>query len=193
MIRRLLISIVVIAIVLATACNRHENPSAVAEPQRPADTFVNFDLEPVKSADGAEQWIGTYRAQGKVAKFRIDFGLSESKSVKNAADINFGEGTLLPEQGSDASVLLADLQKAMQAKTSPAVPAEKKSVPFSFANLGDRSSQGGTWKVRKLTFGDGDRQSEVFLNIDTAAKKGQFSMKDPSYGDLLLAELAKVL
>jgi hypothetical protein len=45
----------------------------------------------------------------------------------------------------------------------------------------------------KLIFGDGDRESEIFLHINACIKKGQFSMKDPGYGDLALAELAKVL
>src|ERR1039457_2735960 len=45
----------------------------------------------------------------------------------------------------------------------------------------------------KLIFGDGDRESEIFLHINASIKKGQFSMKDPRFGDLALAELAKVL
>jgi hypothetical protein len=31
----------------------------------------------------------------------------------------------------------------------------------------------------KLIFGDGDRESEIFLHINASIKKGQFSMKDP--------------
>jgi hypothetical protein len=43
------------------------------------------------------------------------------------------------------------------------------------------------------SFGEGDQESEVFLNIHPAIRKGQFSMKDPDYGDLVLKELAQVL
>jgi hypothetical protein len=51
----------------------------------------------------------------------------------------------------------------------------------------------GKFLTMKLIFGDGDRESEIFLHINASIKKGQFSMKDPRFGDLALAELAKVL
>ena len=51
----------------------------------------------------------------------------------------------------------------------------------------------GNWTALKLFLGQGEQESELFLNINIETKKGQFSMKDPDYGDLALAELAKVL
>jgi len=39
----------------------------------------------------------------------------------------------------------------------------------------------------------GDGSSEVFLNLNPALGKGEFSIKDPEYGDGVLQELAKVL
>jgi hypothetical protein len=45
----------------------------------------------------------------------------------------------------------------------------------------------------KLFFGEGDGESEVFLNLNPTLRQGQFSIKDSDYGDAVLAELAKVL
>lgn len=46
--------------------------------------------------------------------------------------------------------------------------------------------------MTKLFFGDCDDEVEVFLNFNLAIRKGQFSAKDPEYGDQLLKDLAKV-
>ena len=45
----------------------------------------------------------------------------------------------------------------------------------------------------KIFLGEGDDEAEVFLNINARIGKGQFSMKDPDYGDLALKHLAMVL
>jgi len=195
---------VAIALILG-GCSRRESRSAVAETHFPSDESVAFELEPVQGGDGSQQWIGTYASQGKVARFRMDFGPLESPPGKTAAEskIKFGEGTLIPEPASDSSVLLADLQKALHAKTRPR-PAEKRtSVPFTYAKIGENLSQAsgggfsetppGNWTALKLIFGSEDKEGEVFLNINSNIKKGQFSMKDTDYGDRVLAELAKVL
>jgi hypothetical protein len=169
------------------------------------DAPVSFDLEPLQSSDGSRQWIGAYNSSGKAARFRMDFGAAESTPGKTAGDpaVLSGEGTLIPEPGSDSSVLLVDLQKALRARTAPQAPLTKTSVPFTYVNIGDHLSQAqaggfnanppGDWTAMRLIFGDGNRESEIFLHINASTKKGQFSMKDPRYGDLALAELAKVL
>lgn len=135
----------------------------------------------------------------------MDFGPSESTPGKTAGEtaVKSGEGALMPEPGSDSSALLADLQKALGAKAAPTAPPAKTSVPFTYINVGESLSQApgggfianppGDWTALKLVFGDGDRESEIFLHINAGARKGQFSLKDPRFGDLALAELAKVL
>ncbi len=45
----------------------------------------------------------------------------------------------------------------------------------------------------KILIGEGNREAQVFLNINPKIRKGQFSIQNPDDGDLLLAELAKVL
>jgi hypothetical protein len=98
---------------------------------------------------------------------------------------------------------LADLHKALQAKVQPLPASKRTSIPFTYANIGDNLSQvrgggfntkpPGNWTALKLFLGEGDQEGELFLNINPKIRKGQFSMKDPDYGDLVLAELAKVL
>ena len=201
MIRWLAMGTVAVASVLLSGCNGGADRGLAVERQLPAPAFVVFDLEPLPSTDGSKQWIGIYNSTGKIARFRIDFGAAES--TPGNPGVKSGEGTLLPEPGSDSSVLLADLQKALRAKTAHTAPLTKTSVPFTYVNMGDNLSQAsaggfntnppGNWTALKLIFGDGDRQSEIFLHINASSKKGQFSMKDSGYGDLALAELAKVL
>ena len=205
MIRWPVICTAAVALVLLPGCNRVADRSLAVEHHLSDEASVGFDLEPLQSGDGSRQWIGIYNSPGKIARFRIDFGAAESTPGKTAGDsgVKSGEGTLIPEPGSDSSVLLVDLQKALRAKTAPRVPLIKTSIPFTYVNLGDNLSQArgggfsanapGNWTALKLIFGDGDRESEIFLHINASIKKGQFSMKDPRYGDLALAELAKVL
>lgn len=99
--------------------------------------------------------------------------------------------------------MLAYLEKALQAKNRHLPTAKKTGVPFTYASFGDNLSQAvgggfsasrpGNWTAIKLFLGQGDQEGEVFLNINPKFRKGQFSMKDPDYGDLVLTELAKVL
>ena len=194
-----------VALVLLPGCHRVADPSVAAERHVSDDAPVSFDLEPLQSSDGSRQWIGAYNSSGKAARFRMDFGAAESTPGKTAGDpaVLSGEGTLIPEPGSDSSVLLVDLQKALRARTAPQAPLTKTSVPFTYVNIGDHLSQAqaggfnanppGDWTAMRLIFGDGDRESEILLHINASTKKGQFSMKDPRYGDLALAELAKAL
>lgn len=100
-------------------------------------------------------------------------------------------------------MLLVDLKKALQAKTPPAKVKRSTSLPFTYAILGEnetRSPDGGfndkpagNWTAMKIFIeGDSD-QGEVFLNFNSQLKKAEFSIKDPDYGDLVLAKLATVL
>lgn len=172
----------VAALAFLLSCSRPaDSAPVVVEKAQPAPTFVEVDLQPLPGDHGAQVWLATYNAAGKTAKFRMDFGAAESTPNGKS-----GEGTVIPQAGSDSSALLADLQKVLQAKTAPVAPPTKTSVPFTYILQGSDSAM-------KLIFGDGDKQSEILMNIDSAAKKAKFSMKDPRYGDLALAELAKAL
>jgi hypothetical protein len=45
----------------------------------------------------------------------------------------------------------------------------------------------------KIFIGDGEDESEVFLNFNSVSRKAQFSEKDVDYGDTVVAKLATVL
>ena len=114
-----------------------------------------------------------------------------------------GQGRFLAEPGSDATVILADLQKALEAKTTPAKTQRVQALPFTFVNLGDNLSQAsgggfnanppGGWTAIKIFMGEGEQEGEVFVNFNQAIGKGQFSIKDADYDDLVLKQLATVL
>jgi len=197
--------IATVALAFLAGCNRGVDRGSAVEQPRQEEASVSFDLEPQPSRDGSQEWIGVYNSSGKVARFRMDFGAAESVPGKAAGDpvVLSGEGTLLPEPGSDPSALLTELQKALRAKGAATAPVTKISVPFTYVKIGEHlspvpgggfnASPPGDWMGMKLIFGDGDRVSEVYLHINVSAKKAQFSMKDPRYGDLVLTELAKAL
>src|ERR1051325_3070580 len=131
------------SLVVLAGCNRAEDVGVAVVHDLPEEASVVFDLQPLQSSDGSQQWIGIYNSPGKIARFRMDFGTPESTPGKNAGDpaVKSGEGTLLPEPGSDSSVLLADLQKALRAKTAPRAPDTKTSIPFTYVYAGENLSQ----------------------------------------------------
>ncbi len=159
-----------------------------------------FEIAPVESKSGFRQWVASYATAGKVARFRIELGPTKADSDKKFP-ISSGSGRFLREPGSDPSILLADLKKALEAKTVPNKVKRIASLPFEFAILGEnqsRSREGGFsdkppggWMAMKIFLAGGE--GEVFLNLNTLANKAEFSIKDADYGDIVLAELAKVL
>jgi hypothetical protein len=191
-------------LLLLAACSRPNGGVALAEHYLADDPSVGFDLQPLGKGT-ASQWIATYASHGRIARFRIELGQARASTSDEGRQfgITSGEGRLVPERGSDSSLLLIDLRKALQAKTEIKPASTKTIVTFTFANIGDNLPQtngggfaerpAGNWTALKLFFGEGDKEAEVFLNINRQIRKAQFSMKDPDYGDLVLEELAKVL
>jgi hypothetical protein len=51
----------------------------------------------------------------------------------------------------------------------------------------------GNWTPMKIFIGEREQEGEVFLNLNPVLQKGQFSIKDPDYGGIVLARLAEVL
>jgi len=166
---------------------------------------VGFDIEPLPSDGSVQHWLATYSSKGKTAKFRIELGSSKPLEDKESRDfdIKHGEGRFLAEPGSDASVLLADLKSALEAKNSPEKIQRARDLPFVFVSFGQNQSQEpgggfnaqppGHWTPIKLFIGKGEQEGKVFLNLNLVIKKGEFSIKDADYGDIVLAQLAGVL
>jgi len=126
-------------------------------------------------------------------------------TMRNSEDFDArqGQGRFLVEPGSDASVLLQDLKKALGAKVLPKKVRRRSSLSFVYVSFGDNESQApnggfnfippGHWTPMKIFIGEGDDEGQVFVNTNPVMRKGQFSIKGEEYGDIVLARLATVL
>jgi len=181
------------------ACKRQ-----TAETYIPDEGSLGFDIEPINGTAG-RQFIATYSAQGKTAKFRIQFGEAKASTNSDARALNlqFGTGKFIAEPGSEASILLVDLKKALDGRTIPVKVQRTPELPFTYVTLGERMSQSaqsgfsekpaGNWTLTKIFIEEDNQEGEVYLNYNPAIRKAQFSIKDPDYADFLMAQLAKVL
>jgi hypothetical protein len=193
--------------VIANGCNQPSSPPLAQETEQYLSdpNSVPFDIEPVKSAEGHTVWLATYSSQGKIARFKLELEPSTALADKESKefDIRSGKGRIRSEPDSDASVLLSDLKKALEAKTLPTKVRRTSSLLFTYVTFGERNSQSpgggfsakpaGNWTAMKIFLGEGEQEGQVFLNLNPKMRKGQFSMKDSDYGDIVLAYLVKVL
>jgi hypothetical protein len=212
MIRRLIVVCVALVLVIGAGC-KEKQAQQEKRPTHPprlegieagaaVESAVTFDIAPAPSNGGKTEWMATYVSQGKTARFGIELGQGREVGVAGI-NIQTSEGRLIAQAGSDASVLLIDLKKELQAKKFPAKVKRASSLSFNFAMLGEDQSRSptggftskppGDWIAYKLTFEEGDEEGEVYLNLDPAAKKGEFSIKDADFGDFVLAKLATLL
>jgi hypothetical protein len=143
--------------------------------------------------------------EGQDREIQIELG--HAKSIKDNEQVDFdiqsGKGRFIAVPGSDASVLLADLKNALEAKTFPKHSKRVATLPFTFVTFGNNESQSsgagfspkpaGHWTPMKIFIGEGEQEGQVFVNLNPVSKKGQFSMKDQDYGDIVLSQLAGVL
>ena len=118
--------------------------------------------------------------------------------------IKSGKGRLIAEPGSDASVLLHDLEIVLEAKQLSRKSAACRRPSLHVGALwgiidpkrlngGFNAQPPGNWTPIKVFIGEGEQEGEVFMNMNPILKKGQFSIKDEEYGDAVLARLAEVL
>jgi len=188
------------------ACNRpiRGTQEHASETYVPVPGAVAFDIKPLPSTEGYE-WLATYQGQGKTARFRIELAKAHSLDDEESRsfDIKSGQGRFVAEPGSDASALLKELRTALEARSLPGKVRRANTLPFTFVTFGQHQSQAtdggfssnppGNWTPMKIFIGEGDQEGEVFLNLNLVLAKGQFSIKDPDYGDIVLRQLASVL
>jgi len=188
------------------ACNRPVQGTLqhASETYIPVPGAVAFDIKPLPSAEGY-QWLATYQDQGKTARFRIELAKAHSLDDKESRtfDIKSGQGRFIAEAGSDGSALLNALKAALEAKSLPAKIHRVSTLQFTFVSFGNNQSQAseggfsstppGNWTPMKIFIGEGEQEGEVFLNLNPVLAKGQFSIKDADYGDIILRQLAGVL
>ena len=180
--------------------------SGLREPVLTPEGALNFAIRQAGAAAGSTQlWDCSYSSSGKTAKFRLEFDAAHSRTESDSAPMTFGKGAFLAVPGSDASSLIQDLQKPLQANGIPPSLHRVPELAFTYAHYGDHMSQAvsggfaedppGDWSVYKLFVGttkDGE-PAEIFLNVDAPAGVGQFARKDPQYGETLLSYLSSVL
>jgi hypothetical protein len=187
--------LVLLAISVLIACRQHSSsPEARARVESSvplAQTYVatagavKFDILPMGGTEDAHQWLASYTDEGRTTRFRIELGQ---------------QGKFLAETGSDPLPLLDSLQKALGAKRMPQNVKQADVLPFDYEVLGEdqtRSADGsftdkpkGTWTALKVLLAHG--KGEVSLNLNLADHQGEFAVKDAKYGDIVLAELARV-
>ena len=209
---RILWAVLIVSLISVEACQKPlTNPeqttaaNSKAEARFPEEPpTVMFDIKPA-TLDGKSQssllYDCIYQSGGKTARFRIEWRQSGPLS----SDVPFAaaDGRFLAVQGSDNSVLLNDLEKALEAKEIPQKVFRVKEVPFDAVLLGDHQTRDpsggfhdsprGDWVLLKLFLPKGGDDGEVFLHINQVLGKAEFSIKDEEYGNYLLGQLAKVL
>jgi hypothetical protein len=164
------------------------------------DGWLMFDLQPLQQSGAFQRYDCTFEAEGKTARFQFEVN---SGATSGDPPIALGSGKLIAVAGSDASVFLRKLQKALEAKTLPVQSKRIAELPFTAAFLGTNQSHSkdggfftkppGHWTAMKIFIGNQNDPAEVFLNFNPVLHKGEFSIKDSDYGDDVLKELAKVL
>jgi hypothetical protein len=182
----------------------HAQKKEIAEVYIPDANSVGFDIAPALEPN-VSIWIGTYRSQGKTARFRFELGPSKTSDYPFPNyRVTSGNGEFTLVNGSENDVLLNDLKIALEAKKLPTRVTRLAELPFTYATFGEHESQApghggfndkprGHWTVSKIFIGEGKHECEFFLNFNPIMKKGQFSIKDPDCGDEILEQLAKVL
>ncbi len=171
-------------------------------------TFAIKLLSEVQETDGVKKtWLATYEKENKKALFRFEIIFKPLKKIdEKGIAVAFSKGIFYKEKNSDPSVLLVDLKRVLDAKILPTDVIKQESLPFTIAFLGTNLSKSednngiagsfnenppGQWTPAKVfvAYGNG----EFFLNINETEKIAEISIKDSSYGDIVLAELAKIL
>jgi hypothetical protein len=174
----------------------------------PADqpgSFTLIELNSKEVDDGTlKTWIATSRANGnKPFKFRLELLF---KATQGNSRFAFSKGAIIREKDADGQQFLAEVARAIESEVAAPMTSELVDrLEFSTAILGTSLSRGtsgntvaggftsskpGNWSALKLFLADGE--GEVFLNINPIAGIGEFSTKDPDYGEVVLRELATV-
>ena len=203
--KALLLSATLLVVGSFVGCKRQapETQTQVQDtPYVPNDGSVSLNLLPTQGGAGSQSWLASYADESGVTKFSIELGPATAAS--GGPSISSGKGAFIPVTGSDPIPLLEHLKKALQAKHMPTKIQQVDKVEFDYAVLGtnqSRSASGafssnpaGNWMALKVFLGPNSKdEGEVFLNINPVTHTGEFSIKDPDYGDLVLTQIAKIL
>lgn len=201
-IRPLALHAVLILMTALWGCKKEPVPPTEAlESYFPSPGAVSVDILMLGSDEGTQRWLATYTDQeGRTTRFQIEFG-PRGGGTDPAAPLPTGGGKFVAETDSDPMPLLNGLKKLLQAKQLPTRVKKAEMLPFNYSVLGEHESRSldgifsvtpsGNWMTTKVVLANG--KAEVFLNFNSVVHKAELSVKDPSKGDLVLSELAKVM
>ncbi len=195
--------LLVVAVIALAGCRKKRAPEALSV-VTPSPDAVLFDADRTSVAvNGTEMWSATYARDGHTARFT--FRLDKSQPLASGSPLGFGHGSFFAVPLSDNAALLEALQTMLQAKHAPKQASRVSELAFTYADLGNGMSRlpdggytgkpRGHWRATKLFLHSpgSDEDQEVFFNVNPELHKGEFSIKDPDYGDGVLAQLARVL
>jgi hypothetical protein len=161
-------------------------PTNAAPPKSPDRSTVRFTVRVVSGSDQSLPltFDARYAATGSIAHFRVSLSKFSKLSVFSA-----GVVTLIAMPGSQPRAMLATLRRALEATRSPRRTTRTNRLSLDAVILGYNRATG--WLTTKLFFGED--LGEVYLNLNRKLGLGEFSEKDPDYGNYVLSQLARVL
>lgn len=179
--------------------------SASAEPTANSVSFKITEVSSKTVGDVQEkEWLANYQSTGETAQFRIVLQL---KQPSGNSPFTFSKGSIEHIDGSNPQTFLRHLTTALMAEGEIARQPKVDKLPLDIAILGiGMSRAGGTgqlagggfathpagsWIVTKVFLAEGE--AEVYLNLDPVSGVGEFSLKDPGYGNVVIQELSRVL
>jgi hypothetical protein len=186
---------------LSAGCSSSlSEPNPLGQP----GTFAIKELSSAQTAEGTKKvWLATVsEASGKTFHFGIEMLI---KQGKGPIPIAFSKAAFVREAGNDGRDALGQIAKTIDATTVPTHSEKLQRLDFSIVILGmgmsrhpepDGHGAGyaqnppGSWMTSKAFLKGGE--AEVFLNINPDLGVGEFSPKDPDYGNDVVAELAKI-
>jgi len=171
------------------------------------ENSVSFKLQELgrqKVKEGEEvTWRAIHESSAGAARFQIILILH---SVSGDSPFVISTGAFIRETDSDYSEFLRQVEKALEAKSIKSRKSKIDRFDFTIALLGQNLSRGasgksilassftaeppGDWIATKVFVAGGD--GEFYLNLNSREGRGEISIKDPEYGNVVLRELSRV-
>jgi hypothetical protein len=206
-----LIAASITVFLVASACKSKSlssgNATPVSSPIQNSDqNSVSFKIQELgrqKVNKGEEvTWLATHESSAGMARFQIRLIL---RTPRGDSPFAISTGSFISEPDSQYSEFLRKVAKALEAKNILARKSKTSRLDFTVAVIGQNLSRGsgadvlagsftseprGDWVATKVFVADGD--GEFYLNLNSKEAKGEISIKDADYGDIVLRELSRV-
>jgi hypothetical protein len=196
---------------VASACKSKSLSSGSATPvsspiQNSDPNSVSFKIQELgrQNVNEGEEvtWLATHESSAGMARFQICMIL---RTPSGDSPFAISTGSFISEPDSQYSEFLRQVAKVLEAKNIKARKSKTSRLDFTVAILGQNLSRGsggnvlagsftseprGDWVATKVFVADD--AGEFFLNLNSKEAKGEISIKDSGYGDIVLRELSRV-